>query len=179
MDNVKKIIAFLLLLVSVTDAQTVVRERIQYTSVTPVVSTSPAYTAKDNIGGLMTFAAVCSTSANVQINSVTITDKSDQPVAYDLQLFSANPSSTTFTDNAVTAINAADAAKQLPVISLNTTDHFSYSTTGLSTLSSLDSGGFVTTTGGALYGALVARGTVLPTYVGTSDLVVRLGYKCQ
>lgn len=165
-------------LASTANAQTVIRHRIQYTSwITPTVSVAPAYTAKDVVGTLLNFGAVCQTSANIQINSVQITDKSDQAVAYDLNLFNANPSSSTFTDNAAYTVNVADAQKQLPVISLNAADHFSFTGTGMSSLTSLDSGGFVSTTGGTLYGVLITRGT--PTYTGTSDISIRVGFKCN
>lgn len=172
----KLIVLFLLGLVSTASAQ-VYHTDVQYASVTPTVSTSPAYTAKDSVGGLLTFRGICKASNTVQVNSVTITDKADQAVAYDLQLFSANPTASTFTDNSVTAVNTTDLAKILPVISLLSTDHFSYSATGVSSLSSLNSGGFVTTTGGTLYGVLVTRGT--PTYTSTSDITVRVGYMCN
>lgn len=173
----KKFLVFLVLLVATSAHADLWKAEIRYSTLTPTVSTSPAYTAKDNIGGLLTFTAVCYNSTTFSVTSVQIIDKSDQAVAYDLQLFSANPSSSTFTDNAATTINTADTSKMLPVISLNSTDHFSYTGNGQSSLVSFDAAGFVTAPAGVLYGALVARGT--PTYTGTSDITVRVGYRCN
>lgn len=172
----KKIILILLALVSTASAE-IQQTDVRYSSVTPVVSASPDYSAGDAVGGLMTFTSVCKTTNTIQVNSVTITDKANQAVAYDLQLFSSNPTNTTFTDNSALDVNTSDLAKLLPVISLNTTDHFSYVSNGISSLSSLDSGGFVTVSGGVIYGILVARSTT--NLASVSDLVVRLGYKCN
>lgn len=154
------------------------RQLINYVSVTPTVDTN-IYASGDNIGGELTFStAICGgISANFSVNSVVISDKAAQAVAYDVLLFKSNPSSTTFTDNAALDIHDSDLTKLLPPINILAADQFSFADNSVSSLSSLESGGFLSSTGGTLYGALVSRGT--PTYASASDVTITLGIVCH
>ena len=190
MVNVKKLLVLLSFVATTAQAQTYTQD-VRYSTATATgtalfVTAASAYAAKNVVGGtaaaggagLLSFGNVCKASQTIQINSVQVTDKSDNAVGYDLQLFSSNPTASTITDKVNMVVASADLPKLLPTISLDTSDHFSFSTTnGQSSLTSLDSGGFVSTTGGTLYGALITRGS--PTYSSTSDISVKIGYKCN
>lgn len=174
----KKLIIALLFIATTAQAQVVTRQQMKYIPLALTVDTS-AYGTGDSIGGKLTFTnAVCSNSSSFVVQSVIIADRSANAVDYDLVLFKSNPSgSTTITDQAAFDPADADLPLILPVIRIEDTDNFAFADNSVSSLSSLSSGGFVTATGGVLYGALVSRGT--PTYANAADVTVTLGVICQ
>lgn len=156
------------------------RTETKYISVTPTVTASSAYTAKDSVGGLMTFSNVsCLGRTKGRVNSVMISDKADQSVEYDVVLFKSSPAGTVTNKSAFDPADA-DLALMLPVINLRTQDHFSWNDNGISSISSLSSGA-VSSSGdglpGTIYAAIVTRGT--PTYASTSDITLTLGFVCD
>lgn len=77
-------------------------------TVTPTVSTSPAYAINDCIGGKLTFANAALVSAGwCRVTGIQVIDLDKDMPACILTLFTADPSTTTFTDNA--ALDVADA----------------------------------------------------------------------
>ena len=141
-----------------------------FSLVNPVVSTSPAYTSGDNVGGKLTFTSVFVTSKMAGLLSgILITDKAKQVANMDLILFSEDPTGTTFTDNSAQAIADADLTKIIGVFNLAT--HCSLSDNSITYGSGL-SESIYSTCGGSLYGCLVVRAT--PTYAATTDLSVRI-----
>ena len=138
-------------------------------SQSPTVSASPAYSTGDVIGTKLTFdAAVLAAGGSGLVQAVQINCKSAQTGAVDLVLFNADPSASTFTDNAALAVNAADFNKVIGVV--HVTDW-----TNLGTPSVAQAGNIAlpfTLASTALYGVLVARST--PTLGSTSDLTIGL-----
>lgn len=138
-------------------------------AVTPTVSTSPAYSLKDAVGGLMTFAgAVRASGDSCRLDSVQVVDKSDahQDSALDLVLF--DRTFTAPTDNAIFAPTDAEMATCVGVVPIGTWADFS-----VNSIACVNSVGLsIVLNGTSLFGALVARGT--PTYTGTSDIIVTL-----
>lgn len=138
---------------------------------TPTVSTTPAYTSGDSIGGLISLtSAVRYAAGGGTITSVVISDKAKQSAPIDVIFFTANPGSTTFTDNGALAVNAADLISIVGVISVTSYSAFSANSVGSALGQSLP---FVLGSGTTLYAALVARGT--PTYASTSDVQLTVG----
>lgn len=156
-------------------------------TVTPVVDTNQ-YAAGDDIGGIMTFTGLlCGPTKTGLVESVTITDKNNQAVEYDVVIFSANPTSSTSTcpssgicDQQAFKPADADLAYLNPFINIQSTDRSSFSDNGMSSLSSLKSTIKSNTTGsdpGNAYVALVTRGT--PTYATASDVSLRIAVSCD
>lgn len=157
----------------------------RYVSVTPYLD-SAAYAAKDVVGGvsaalgsgILTFAVP--RCGPTRLSSVVLSDKSDQAVEYDIVLYKTLPTGT-ITDQS--GFDPADTANlnALPIINLATTDHFSYTSNGISSLSTLNSNVFSTVSnsvgGTTLYAVIVTRGT--PTYAGSRDLTLTLGFECN
>lgn len=135
-----------------------------------------AYSSGDCVGGLLTFSGALSGPTKTgRVRSVKVTDLDKQNAALTLLLFSANPTASTLTDNAVVVIATADQTKLLPYVAVLATDYQTFSTSSLATVSSLLSGVWSATLGsgsGILYGVLMTTGT--PTYTGASKLVVTL-----
>lgn len=141
--------------------------------VAPVVSTSPAYTAGDCVGGLLTLTSAVRVSGGTAVlQSLFLYDTSNQKAALELLVFNANPGSTTFTDNTALSINAADVGKIIRRISIAASDYVAIDSKAFVDLSP---GGRVlkAASGTTLYATLVAVGT--PTYAATTALLLRLG----
>lgn len=141
-------------------------------SVRPVVETS-LYTTGDLVGEKLSFAGAAipgAAAAKGVIKSVVITDDAAQAANMDVVFFDADPSATTFTDNAAFTPADADLAKIVGVAQLTT--HVSFADNSVSLSGELyipfDLG-----TATTLYAALVVRAG--PTYVATDDLQVRIG----
>lgn len=145
-------------------------------SVTPTVSTSPAYTAGDSIGGKFTLTSAARTSSGqCKLASLMVYDKSGQFPAMDIILFNADPSAATITDNAAFAIST-DNAKVIGVASVSNADFFSTSgVEGVAQVPISRLGQVLRASGSAnLYAAVLARTT--PTFASTSDLTFRFTF---
>lgn len=158
------------------------RSDVRFISRTPTVDTS-IYAAKDNIGGVLEFAGLtCPGTKTGSIVGLMLSDKSDNAAEYDIVFFrTAVSASSNINDQAAFDPSDTDlATNMLPVVNLETTDHFSFNDNGISSLSSLSSRAWSTTTtfaGGTIYAAIVSRGT--PTYAGTADLTLTLIFQCD
>jgi len=131
--------------------------------------TNGAYSAGDIVGGLLTFGSVAQYDAQpLVVTGVQIISKAAVTPAWTLILFSADPSSTTKTDNAAYSLNTADAFKVVATIPVTTIyDHGtpnSWRAEGL--------GIVVAPTARALYGLLI-DGTGV-TLTSTGDIQVRV-----
>jgi hypothetical protein len=136
-------------------------------TVTPTI-TAGAYSANDNVGGLLKFkSADLTKELSAVIKGICIGDAAAQEASTDLVFFSSNPSASTFTNNGAQAIADADLPKIIHVE--NVTAYDSFSDNSVATVASIDT--FIPHTD-AIYVALVTRGT--PTYVATSDLDITL-----
>jgi len=136
-------------------------------SQTPTISTS-AYTAKDAVGGKLTFASAARWSgAGGLIVGLSIDDLDQERAPLELVLF--NQDFTASSDNAVFDPSDADLANLIAVIPL--TQYFDFNDNAAGYVGNLAIP-YACVGGTSLYGQLVTRGT--PTYTATSDLVVKL-----
>lgn len=127
-----------------------------------VVSTTPAYTAGDNVGGKISFGLM-----NATLNSVTLLDAGNQGAAGNLFLYDGDPTAATLTDNVAHA-GVADFAKLIAVIPIP-----SYVTTAAKKTAHVSALNLpIKST--ALFGVIVTTGT--PTYVAVGDLTLKLGF---
>jgi len=142
---------------------------VSYT-VTPTVSTTPAYSAKDAVGGLMTFTGVArANGGSGRIVKVVIEDKGQQMASLDLVIFNTAPSAPT--DNAIFNPTDAELAPNLceGVIPISGGSYADFSTNSIANVQA--NLPFKCAAGStSLTGVLVARGT--PTYTSTADLLV-------
>jgi hypothetical protein len=140
-------------------------------SQTPTVSTSPAYTAGDALGGLLTFANAARVSGGSGlIQAVTVMCKTPALIpAIDLYLF--NQTFTNTTDNAAFAPSDGDMANCIGVIPIAAwAAETASSVNSIATRFGL---GFpFLLTGTSLFGQMVTRTAF--TAGGTSDFVIGL-----
>jgi hypothetical protein len=133
---------------------------------TPTVSTTPAYTSGDSVGGKISLAsAVRLAGTGGTITSVTITDKGKQSAATDVVFFNADPSNTTFTDNGALTVHDTDLLTIIGVVPITSWAAFVDNSVGYANGLGL---GFKIASGTTLYACLVTRGT--PTYTATTDI---------
>jgi hypothetical protein len=136
-------------------------------TVQPVVSTTPAYTAKDAVGGKLTFTNAARTSGgSITIQTAVVVDRSQQMPVLELVLFDRD--FTASNDNAAFDPTDADLAYCVGVIKISDYSDFSDNAvavrTGIGLTAKLE--------GTDLYGQLVTRSA--PTFVATTDIVVAL-----
>ena len=138
-------------------------------SVTPTVSTTPAYTAKDAIGGLMTFSnAVRASGGSGTLMAVQVVDKDQEMKDADLVLFDRSITATT--DNAVFDPTDAELANCVGWVPLGAGMYADFNDNSVLAVNNI--GLDFVSNGTDLIGQLVARGT--PTFTATSDIVVTL-----
>jgi len=136
-------------------------------SVTPTVSTTPAYTAKDAVGGKLTFSNAARTSGgSITIQTAVVIDNSQQMPSLELVLFDRD--FTASTDNAAFDPTDADLANIVGVVKIGDWSDFNDNAVAMRTGIGLSA----KLNGTALYGQLVTRTT--PTFVATNDITVIL-----
>ena len=135
-------------------------------SASPTCDTS-AYAAGDLIGGKLSFAsAVQFAAGSGRIGNVLLVDQAKQQIEVDLILFGADPTGTTFTDQAALDIADADIDKVVAVVNL--AFYTAFSDNAIAQYSPPGGLPFKLASGTTLYGALVTRGA--PTYAASTDL---------
>lgn len=144
------------------------RRKVVRLSQTPTVSTTPAYTAKDAVGGLMTFAgAVRASGGSGILQAVQVVDKGQQMKDLDLVLF--DRTITAPTDNAIFAPSDTEVGYIVDVVPIGGWADFS-----TNAVFSIPRATEFVLNGTDLFGVLVSRSVTGPTYTSTSDLVVSL-----
>jgi hypothetical protein len=144
-------------------------------TITPTISASVAYTASDNIGGLMEFV-LKDFNAGGLIHSIYAVDIDDQAAAIDFYVFSGQPGAT-FTDNAAfPALGAADGLLLRGIVSMQATDYTDIGSVSwgrvLATDPKLADQIGLRASAGSVWIAAKAVGT--PTYTTTASLKITL-----
>lgn len=140
--------------------------------ITPTVSTTPAYTAKDCVGSYMSFtSAVRASGGSGLLRRVLLGDLGAQNADLDLLFFNQSISgTTTATDNSVFDLADGDIGKFIGMVPIATGF---YSVLNDNSVADIPCGLEFTLSGTTtLTGLLIARST--PTYASTTDLVVTL-----
>ena len=137
-------------------------------SQTPTV-TAGAYSAKDAVGGLLTFAGASAIyGRGGVIKNVLILDDAGQDAGLELWLF--KETFTAMSNNAAWNPSQADLRKLVAIISIPAG---SYHDAGTESAADVEVSKRYDLTGTSLFGQLVTRGT--PTYVATDDVTVIIG----
>lgn len=116
-----------------------------------------AYASGDVIGTKMTFAAsTLAAGGSAMVQAVTVNSKTAQTTAMDLILFNADPTNSTFTDNAALAVDVADFSKVIGVVHI--TDWTNLGTPAVAQANNLALPFTLAAT--SLYGVLVALAAI-------------------
>lgn len=136
---------------------------------TPTVSTTPAYTANDVVGALLTFAGL----GEGDLHSVMVSDAGNQATGYYLYLFHSVP--TDITDNTVFDPVDADIPNFIHRVYLDVNDAYILNDNRVNIREYLPDARRHLRSGersGNLYGFLVCVNT--PTYVAATDISVSI-----
>lgn len=137
---------------------------------TPSVNKTNAYGMDDLVGGKLSFSNAGRRSVRGgRVVAVTVVDDANEAAPLDLVLFEADPSNTTYTDQAAADFADADLQNAVGFVQITNYSQFNDNALGVNASTSLP---FLLDTGSTLYGALVIRGAA--TYAAKDDLVVRL-----
>lgn len=170
----KTLLALLLLLIaSPALAQTQGVTTTYVRTVTPVINTS-AYAAGDCVGGLQTIANAVRTGGpgSGLIENFTVLDATGANAAIDIVFFSANPTNSTFTNNAACAVNAADLGKIVGYMSA--TQCRNVGTPGVCQQAGPPLGFNLGINNSTIYAVMIAVGT--PTYASIGVLQDRVSF---
>lgn len=153
--------------------------------ITPTVSTTPAYTAGDQVGGLNRIAEAANhDGGTLLLQSLTIIDKGKQKSALTLFLFDDVPTITSVDNGAFDLTDVQAALSCLGHVLIPSANYQDSSSNSIATvlnigllLRSNAGKNAVALPSGAtprdLWCVLMTTGT--PTYVSTTDLVLKLG----
>lgn len=137
-------------------------------SQTPTI-TAGAYSAKDAVGGLLTFAnAVRATPLSGVLHAVTVIDDAAQAAELVLVLF--NQTFTATADNAAFDPSDADLENCIGKIKIMATDYNAFADNAVAQVRSI--GLPIKLVGTSLFGQLMCTGT--PTYAATGDLTIKV-----
>jgi hypothetical protein len=141
--------------------------------VTPTVSSGAAYTANDQVGGLMTLTgAVPASSDGAVLRQISVVDKGKQSAALNVLLFDAQPTVASSDNAACDVADAELAGKCLGHVAIAAGDYVALSAGSVAAKQvtvpvKADSSA-------TLYALAMTTGT--PTYASTSDLVFRFHF---
>lgn len=132
-----------------------------------VVSTTPAYTAGDNVGGKITIADAVRVAGGVaNLMGIQVLDRSNQKPVGSILIFDADPAAATITDNAA-FVFSTDDLKVVATIPLASGDWVTIDSKAVANLASLNRV-VKAAAGTTLYAAFVTTGT--PTFVAATDM---------
>jgi hypothetical protein len=141
-------------------------------SPTVTVSTSPAYTSGDVVGGKLTLTGAVRTAGKaVVLQNISIKDNANQKPVGNILIFDSDPAAATTTDNAAFAYST-DFGKQIARIPVVAADWDTINGKASATLPNL---GRVlkAASGTTLYAVFVATST--PTFAATTDVTITFG----
>jgi hypothetical protein len=137
---------------------------------TTAVSSSPAYTAGDAVGGKRTLTNALLAANTGVLQSVNILDRANQKAAMTLYIFDADPTNATITDNAA-FVFSTDDLKVIAQVNISTTDYVTNNSKAFASIGGLNIS--LKAGGTTLYAALVTAGT--PTFAATTDVQIEVG----
>lgn len=135
---------------------------------TITVSTTPAYSSNDSIGGKWTLAnAVRGSGGSGLLVSLMILDRSNQKPTGTIFIYNADPSTATITDNASYISSLADDQKVIARIVIVPGDWVTVNAKGYAT-PAFNPVVLKAASGTSLYASFIASST--PTFVATTDI---------
>lgn len=138
---------------------------------TTAVSTSPAYTTGDAVGGKRTIANAVRAQGTGILQSITVLDRANQKGGLTIFIFDADPTNATITDNSA-FVFSTDDLKVIAQISIAAGDYVTTNGKAVAQVSGLAIP-VKAASGTSLYAAVVT--TDAPTFVATTDLQIEYG----
>lgn len=142
--------------------------------VAPTITvTAGAYTANDVVGGVVTLTGAARVSGTATtLTRLSLMDAANQKAQLEILFFNANPSASTFTNDAAPVIHANDIAKYVGRVTVYASDYVTINSKALVCLANI--GLAMKPVSADLYMVICTPGT--PTYAATSDLTMSLAF---
>lgn len=137
---------------------------------TPTVTASNSYGTNYVVGGKLAFANLFTSTGSGILQSIVVTMPKTETSGFTFFPFSSDPSSTTWTDAAVAAINSADVTKMREPIALSANSQLSASAATVAYATGL--GQAMVTGSTSMYGVLIANAALTNQFGSTSDIQV-------
>ncbi len=141
--------------------------------VTPSITTSPAYSDRDCVGGKLTFSDIAPVGgASFIINKVALADKDNERARFVVLFFRDNPNAggTTLTDNSPLDLDDTDLFKIAARVRIEPADYDEFADNAYGVVGGVNQA--ITLDGNDLYVALMIRQG--KTYTSTSDLQLEI-----
>lgn len=155
-------------------------------AVTPTISTSPAYTSGDQIGGVMTLTDVVRQDSNTSVGTaclaeVTILDGDKQDAAIDIWFFKVTPTVTSVDNGAFAMTRANQQLQCIGSVTLGASgssgaysDAAAVSVSDNANLNKIMQVASTAPSPTNIYAIAIVRGT--PTYTTTTSLVFQFSF---
>lgn len=135
---------------------------------TCTVSTSPAYSSGDSIGGKLTLSNALRVSGNTAfLKDILICDRANQKPTGTILIFSLDPTSATLTDNAAVVLSTNDQSVYT-MVTVSASDYVTINSKAFANIAV--NKGTKAISGTTLYAAFVTTST--PTFAATTDLQI-------
>lgn len=150
-------------------------QRVHVVEITPTVSTSPAYSANDQVGGIQTIALPEDVaSSGCFLSHVHVVDKGAQSAALSIILFDELPTVASSDNAALNITDAEMADKAIFTVAIASAGYVSTSANSIGTSGATAIGHHFKPKANNLYAVVKTSGT--PTYASTSDLVFKYAF---
>lgn len=134
-----------------------------------------AYATGELIGGKLTLTGAARVSGGSgSIETLTLVDQAKQALACDIVFFEADPSATTFTDQAAFDPADADLLNVCGVVSIVVADYASFNDNCVATKANIGIAFGPLSTGTSIYAAIVARGA--HDFAAATDLQLKVKF---
>lgn len=146
--------------------------------VTPtLVATTSQYGASDDIGGILPLLnCVLAPIGTGILESLVVTDASNQKAVLEVLVFDTLPAGGTYVDNGALALSVADLSHLLAWVHVAAADYLTVGSYAVANVAGLNRVVQVAATNGTTLWALVFT-TGTPTYAAASDLKLRFGFQ--
>lgn len=145
-------------------------------SVTPTIDTN-IFAAGDAVGGKQTLTSAARVSGGlVTLETLTVVDKGNQKAALTILFFDSDPTAATITNNAAFVFSTA-VSKLVGKINVAAADYITIDSTGIASYQLKDLGLMLKASGSANLFVAVVLTSGTPTYLSTTDLIFKYGFK--
>lgn len=146
-------------------------------TITPTISTTPAYSTGDNVGGKLALTSAMRVSGGTGVlQSIHLLERANQKPELEILIFTSDPSNATITDNAA-FVSSTDDLKVQARIPIFAGDWKTIGSGSKGYATKTGIGAIVEAVGSdTLYAAIVFTGATAFQYATAGDLQVKFGF---
>jgi len=142
------------------------------TTVTLTVSTTPAYTSGDCVGGKLTIPVKA--NQPLVLTDICVVDLDNQKAAFDILFFDADTAAGPYTDNGALTLHATDTPKIIARVPVAAADYVTLGTRAVARVANVGAVVFDQDCSESIFAIINTTST--PTYTTTASLTLKLGF---